>query len=108
MVPPDAPDRRDLLAHDIRAAVSDVIGGLRLIDPEDLSEVNREQFGRVHVASELLARLVEEMLLDAPVEQPEIGVLNLRRFLDDELRRWHGAARPTGTRVDLNRAPGLP
>ncbi|TFL17771.1 hybrid sensor histidine kinase/response regulator [Jannaschia formosa] len=109
MARPDAPpDRRDLLAHDIRAAVSDVIGGLRLIDPDDLSEVNREQLGRIHVASELLARLVEEMLLDAPAEQAEVGVLNLRRFLDDELRRWHGAGRPTGTRVMLDRTPEVP
>lgn len=104
----DAPDRRDLLAHDIRAAVSDVIGGLRLIDPDGLPEAAREQMGRVHVASELLARLVEEMLRDAPAEPVQVGALNLSRLLDDELRRWHGAARPTGTVVTLARAPDLP
>ncbi|UWQ16310.1 ATP-binding protein [Jannaschia sp. M317] len=98
------------MAHDIRAAVSDVIGGLRLIEPEDLPEATREQLGRVHVASELLARLVEEMLLGAPgdAEDAEVGILNLHRFLDDELRRWHGAARPTGTRVSFDRDPDLP
>ncbi|GIT92505.1 hypothetical protein JANAI62_29630 [Jannaschia pagri] len=105
-----SPDPVELLAHDIRAAVSDVIGGLRLIDPDDLSEAAREQFGRVHVASELLARLVEEMLLGTPGQgvETEVGVLNLHRFLDDELRRWHGASRPTGTMVTLNRSETLP
>lgn len=100
----------ELLAHDVRAAVSDVIGGLRLIDPDDLSEAAREQVSRIHVASELLARLVEEMLVEHPSQHtaPDAGVLNLPRFLDDELRRWHGAARPTGTRVSLDCADNLP
>ncbi|MGB3556169.1 MAG: ATP-binding protein [Jannaschia sp.] len=105
-----APDPIDLLAHDIRAAVSDVIGGLRLIDPDDMPEGVREQLGRIHVASELLARLVEEMLHGAPGEGEvgDAGVLNLGRFLDDELRRWHGAARPTGTRILLDPKGELP
>lgn len=105
-----APDPIELLAHDIRATVSDVIGGLRLIDPDDLPEAAREQIGRIHVASELLARLVEEILQGAPGEgpEPDVGVLNLRRFLDDELRRWHGASRPTGTRVLLDRGDSVP
>lgn len=106
----ERPDKVELLAHDIRAAVSDVIGGLRLIDPDDLSEAAREQVSRIHVASELLARLVEELLVGAPVEQEivEAGALNLHRFLDDELRRWHGASRPTGTRVLLKRDETVP
>ncbi|WP_371154586.1 ATP-binding protein [Jannaschia sp. 2305UL9-9] len=106
------PDPIELLAHDIRATVSDVIGGLRLIDPDDLPEAAREQIGRIHVASELLARLVEEMLLGAPGsdshEAGGVDVLNLHRFLDDELRRWHGASRPTNTRVLLSRSPEVP
>jgi CheY-like chemotaxis protein len=102
------PDTRALLAHDIRAAVADVIGGLRLIDPGLLPEMARTQLGRVQVSSELLARLVEEVLDDAPAGAAEPGALDLHRFLDDELRRWHGASRPTGTRVALDRRPELP
>ena len=107
---PDPPDWRALLAHDLRAAMSDVIGGLRLIEPDSLPEAARTQIGRIHVASELLARLLEEALQDAPAgDAPEDhGALDLWRFLDDELRRWHGASRPTGTRVTLTRGEDVP
>ena len=106
----EIPDERQLLAHDIRSAVSDIIGGLRLIDQEGLPHAARAQVDRVQSASELLARLVEA-LLDEGHHDPEDGtegVLHLRRFLDDELRRWHGAAHGTGTRVTLDRAEDLP
>jgi CheY-like chemotaxis protein/two-component sensor histidine kinase len=105
------PAMQDLLAHDIRAAVSDVIGGLRLIDGDRLPNAEREQVGRVHAAAELLARLVEELLVgdagDAGLDQVA-GNLNLHRFLDDELRRWRGAARPLGIGIRLDRAADLP
>ncbi len=109
--PPDIaiPDPRQLLAHDIRAAVSDVIGGLRLLDRDSLPEEATAQIDRVRAASELLARLVEDLMDDAPRESmAAVGNLNLRRFLDEELRRWHGAAQGTGTRVTLDRAADLP
>ena len=103
------PDARQLLAHDIRAAVSDVIGGLRLLERDRLPQEATRQIDRVHAASELLARLVEDLLDDAPRDSmAAVGNLNLRRFLDDELRRWHGAAHGTGTRVTLDRSADLP
>ncbi|CTQ31820.1 hybrid sensor histidine kinase/response regulator [Jannaschia rubra] len=104
-----APDGMQLLGHDIRSAVSDVIGGLRLMDRDTLPPDSRAQFDRVHAASELLARLVEELLDGTPRDTAgPVGNLNLRRFLDDELRRWHGAAQGTGTGVTLDRAADLP
>ena len=108
----DAPDPLSLLGHDIRAAVSDVIGGLRLIDGAALPPKARAQVERVHAASELLARLVEEVLAgplsDDQVAAPPPGILSLPRFLADELRRWHGHAAPSGTRVVLDRGADLP
>ena len=107
----DAPDPLSLLGHDIRAAVSDVIGGLRLIDRAALPPTARAQVERVHAASELLARLVEEVLA-GPFSEGRLadlpGVLSLPRFLADELRRWHGHAVPSGTRVSLDRSGDLP
>ncbi|MEM9795462.1 MAG: ATP-binding protein [Pseudomonadota bacterium] len=109
MTPPgeDDPDPRDLLAHDIRAAVTDVIGGLRLIELEELPETVRDQVGRVHASSEWLARLTEELLGSAP-DRTTPSNLNLTRFLQDELRRWHGAAQPNGAEVVLDRHPSTP
>ncbi|WGH78154.1 hybrid sensor histidine kinase/response regulator [Jannaschia ovalis] len=103
------PDSRDLLAHDIRAAMSDVIGGLRLIEGTPLPEAVRGQLDRIQSASELLARLVETLLTGGPEDAAaSLGNLNLPRFLDAELRRWHGAAAPMGTRVRLDRSEDLP
>lgn len=103
------PDRRELLAHDIRSAMSDVIGGIRLVDRERLPDAALEQIDRAQAAAELLARLVEELLADAPREPAgAVGNLNLARFLDDELRRWHGVARASGGRVTLDRAADVP
>ena len=106
------PDREQLLAHDIRSAMSDVIGGLRLVDRATLPAAALPQVDRAQAASELLARLVEELVGGAPRDAAGGngggGNLNLARFLDDELRRWHGAAAGTGARVRLDRAADVP
>ena len=55
----DALEREiELLSHDIRSAVSDVIGGLRLIETQDLDAALRSQIGGIHASSEVLARLI--------------------------------------------------
>ncbi|SDZ27304.1 Histidine kinase-, DNA gyrase B-, and HSP90-like ATPase [Jannaschia faecimaris] len=104
-----APERARLLAHDIRSAVSDVIGGVRLMDRACIAPDILPQLDRVQAAAELLARLVEELLEGAPngTEEPA-GNLNLRRFMDDELRRWHGAAEGTGISLKAGRSGNLP
>lgn len=116
MTEPSAhPDPRQeaarLLAHDIRAAVSDVIGGLRLIQPDDLSQAPREQLGRIQSAAELLSRLVEELLTgddELEAQRHEPRNLDLHRFLAEELRRWRGAARPSGTAIRVEQPDDLP
>ena len=103
------PDAMQLLAHDIRSAVSDVIGGLRLMNRETLPQSALVQHERAQAASELLARLVEQLLAGTPrVTKDQIGNLDLHRFLTDEFRRWHGATHGSGTWVTLELAPNLP
>ena len=107
--PPARPDALKLLAHDIRSAISDVIGGLRLMDREMLPEGAAVQYERVQAASELLARLVEDLLAGTPrVGRDQVGNLDLHRFLTDEFRRWHGATHGSGTSVTLELAPNVP
>ena len=68
LAPPDA-QTVALLGHDLRAALSEVIGGLRLIDPAQLPPAPRAHIARTHAASEALALLLEQalaLLLDAP------------------------------------------
>ncbi|SFI45110.1 hybrid sensor histidine kinase/response regulator [Jannaschia pohangensis] len=105
----EPPDEMQLLGHDIRSAVSDVIGGLRLIQRDGLPDPCLAQFDRVQAASEVLARLVEELLGGTPGDTVgEVGNLNLPRFLDDELRRWHGVAQAMDVKVTLDRNANLP
>ncbi|MCB2141717.1 MAG: hypothetical protein KDE02_01075, partial [Rhodobacteraceae bacterium] len=69
------PAHTALLGHDLRAAVSDVIGGLRLIDQNDLDTHTRLQLERVRAAGELLARLMEEALAAMLGEEDGSGAL---------------------------------
>ena len=51
-----------LLGHDLRAALSEVMGGLRLVDGTDLPVAPRAQIARSRAACEALALLLEQTL----------------------------------------------
>lgn len=89
-----------LLSHDIRSAVSDVIGGLRLVDLDALDATTRLQLERVRTASEALARLTEEALSwngDHTGETEAISSnLQLLRLLQNIRLRWSGRAQEKG------------
>lgn len=103
----DPPGRRDLLAHDLRAALTDVMGGLRLLDQEPLSEGARAQVERAQVSGELMARLLEDVLGETGASAASLSV-DLRRLIEDEMKRWRGAALPQGIAVRRNYGPGIP
>lgn len=93
----DEQARMSLLSHDIRAAVSDVIGGLRLVDLESLDTKTKLQLERVRTAGEVLARLTEEALSDATDSESGISSnLYLFRLLQDTRLRWGGRAMEKG------------
>lgn len=95
-----ASDQISLLSHDVRGAMSDVIGGLRLVDVEALDPEIRAQLERVRTSGELLARLVEDILSWANEGQNtprKAGQkVNLGRFLHDLDSRWSGRAAASG------------
>jgi len=94
-----------LFSHDIRAAISDVIGGLRLIDPQLLDPAARLQLERVRTAGEALARLVEEampMIDEAmPGGESLSSNVHLPRLLHDLEYRWAGRAGEKGLGFDI-------
>jgi two-component system, OmpR family, aerobic respiration control sensor histidine kinase ArcB len=101
-----------LLGHDLRAAVSDVIGGLRLIDDGRLDRATKLQLGRVRAASEVLARLLEDGLA-AMLGQgigPEVQTtgIQLMPFLQDVELRWSGRADEKGLLFRLSTGADLP
>jgi len=99
-----------LLGHDLRAALSDVIGGLRLIAPDTLDPATRVQFERVRASGEVLARLLEQGLavILGEAGPPPSEVINLRRFLTDLDLRWSGRALEMGIGFDLRPTEDLP
>jgi CheY-like chemotaxis protein/HPt (histidine-containing phosphotransfer) domain-containing protein len=99
-----------LLGHDIRAALSDVIGGLRLIDPERVDPATRLQLERMRAAGELLARLLEEGLavMLGDVGDTPAGNVQLPRLLHDVQMRWSARAREKGLEFVLSEGGALP
>lgn len=109
--PGRTPGRAALLGHDLRAAVSDILGGLRLIDPSALDEAGRLQFERVRLAAEALAGLLEEglalMLGEGAAPGPASRATLLGLLHDVELR-WSGRAQEKGLGFELAVGPGIP
>ena len=106
------PARLSLLNHDLRAAVSDIMGGLRLIDQTNLDPATRLQLERVRTAAEGLARLLEQALAamggaDDFSDRPP-RTIQLRRFLRDVEMRWSGRAREQGLNFQLALDDGAP
>ena len=99
-----------LLGHDIRAALSDVIGGLRLIDADRVDAATRLQLDRMRAAGEMLARLLEEglaaMLGESATAHP--ANLQLPRLLRDVQMRWSARAREKGLEFVLSELGDLP
>ncbi len=109
---PDGPGRMTLLGHDLRAAVSDIIGGLRLIDHDGLGDATRLQLERVRASGEILARLLEEglsmMLGEDDFAATHPANLQMGRFLYDVEMRWSGRASEKGLTFRLTRAEDVP
>jgi two-component system, OmpR family, aerobic respiration control sensor histidine kinase ArcB len=102
-----------MLNHDLRAAMSDVLGGLRLIDAAGLTPELRAQIDRVRSSGEVLARLLEETLSDLYdaqriVEGSGFPNLNLERFIHDLEMRWSGRATANKLSLDIKLALDLP
>ena len=101
-------DRAALLGHDIRNAVSDILGGLSLADLGPLDTASQQQLFRVRSASEQLARLADEALTliagdSPPATAPEPN-FRLAPLLDAIEDRWAAAAAAKGMRFHLLRS----
>ena len=107
--------RRDqffLLSHDLRSALSDVLGGVRLINKDRLDQETREHFDRIAAAGEALVRLLNKTQSDDP--DPTLGMvtqpsnLNLGTLLADTRRRWTDRAHEKNISFSVDAATSLP
>jgi two-component system, OmpR family, aerobic respiration control sensor histidine kinase ArcB len=93
-----------LFGHDIRSAVSDVVGGLRLIDTGRLDADTLTQFERIRAAGDSLAAMVESALMAASGETLVVApseAVPVADLLDTWRRRWTGRAAEHGTTFDI-------
>lgn len=109
---PHSQNRFSLLSHDLRAALSDILGGLRLVDKARLDSETLAHLDRVGVSAETLTRLLDKTLSDDPQDQ-ETAVtravnVNLSDFLEDIRKRWTDRADEKGIKFILERETSLP
>jgi CheY-like chemotaxis protein len=100
-----------LFSHDIRSAMSDVIGGLRLIDRDRLPPETRLQVDRVQAAGDVLAALVDGALMAAAGDtliQRDQSSFGLEDWLAALERRWSGHALAAGSTFRVLRGDALP
>ncbi|WP_172841112.1 ATP-binding protein [Rhodovulum sp. P5] len=99
--------RAAMLGHDMRAAISDILGGLALSDLSSLDPDSRRQLQRVESAAEQLARLTDETLALVTGETEKRGApahhSRLGPFLSRISARWqaHAEERGLGFRLEL-------
>lgn len=124
MVDPDTSDPRapdglapagaqslHLFSHDIRSAISDVIGGLRLVDRDRLPPEAQVQIDRVQAAADTLAGLVDDVLMAAAGEtaiERNDGAVILADWLAALNGRWSGRASEAGGAFHIDDADGSP
>ncbi|MCP5072633.1 MAG: response regulator [Rhodobacteraceae bacterium] len=101
-------DSGALLSHDLRSAVSDIIGGLKLLDLSHLGDKNRRQIERISASAGLLYRLLEKTT-DAEAGGSKIsrrsGItqINLSELLDGMEHRWSARAEAKGVALGFVR-----
>ncbi|WP_224815505.1 ATP-binding protein [Hasllibacter sp. MH4015] len=99
------------LSHDIRSAMSDVIGGLRLVEIGRLDPTMQTQMARVRAAADTLAALVDDALMTAAGEGtrgPGAGPVGLAEWLETLRERWTGRAAERGGTFTMREAGDLP
>jgi CheY-like chemotaxis protein len=105
------PDALSLYDHDIRAAVSDILGAVRLVEADRLDPETRQQIERVRAAGDSLAALVDAALSAAAGEalilSPQDGT-PLAELIDSWRRRWKGRASELGLRFSVVEGENLP
>jgi len=100
------------MSHDLRVALSDVVGGLQLMDMTQLSGANKAQMERILASSEALVSLMDELTANLQRYTPgSVGTqqsVDLVAFLERSRRRWTGVAGQQNIGFELTADQNLP
>jgi len=104
--------RFSLLSHDILSALSEVVGGVRMLDASKVDDDARIQLERITASGEALARLLEGVLSEDKISvagtSGSARNVNLSDFLEDTQHRWIGLAREKGIEFVVDKSSKLP
>ncbi len=97
-------EQNRLLSHDLRSAVSDILGGVTLLEQDSLSDANKAQIVRISAAANMVLRLLDAVksgssALDNAPAAMAAGPLAVVPFLQAVEQRWQG--RLAGLAIDL-------
>jgi len=98
-----------LLSHDLRSALTDILGGISLLRGSELAPEIQLQIDRIEAAAGTVARLLDkgrtDDLLDIGPANARPVNINLADFLTDLKKRWgaHAAQKNIVFRVDMPR-----
>lgn len=84
-----------LLSHDLRSAVSDIVGGVLLLEQEALSDANKAQVARISAAADMVLRLLDAVKSGSFAQETTLpaqssGPLVVVPFLHAVEKRWQG------------------
>ncbi len=92
-----------MLSHDLRSAVSDIVGGVQLMEHETLSEVNKIQLARIAAAANMVLRLLNVVKRKSPPQGIHgAGPLFVAPLLQEIDQRWQGRAADVGVELRVN------
>ncbi len=101
-----------LLSHDLRSALADILGGVRLIDRGRLDDATRAQIDRIEAAGQVLVGLLDAEptggALDGMSATRPPTALELNGFLDLIRKRWSARASEKGLVFSISKAEHLP
>jgi CheY-like chemotaxis protein len=88
-------EQNRLLSHDLRSAVSDILGGVTLLEQDSLSDANKAQIARISAAADMVLRLLDAVksgssALEKPSAARHSGPLSVVPFLQAVEQRWQG------------------
>ncbi|MBV1864117.1 MAG: response regulator [Rhodobacteraceae bacterium] len=105
--PPLEEEAMALLDHDLRSAISDVFGGLQLLDTAQMPEKDKTQIERIAASAALALRLMEAsqgywLSQQVPPLDPDNAAVSVLSLLNELEMRWRGRAAARGLSLVFN------
>jgi CheY-like chemotaxis protein len=97
-----------MIAHDVRAALQGVVGGVAALERASLPATLESQIDSIIASSRLLENLIAMVIGDIADPEPEHGEVDLQDLLAFLAHRWSGEAEAKGLALAVETQPDLP